>query len=128
MGWVCPGKSVMILQGAFEAGGAFEANSLGGFNLHCFTSLGVAAHAGSALFDLECAKSNELDFTIILYTGSNAAKYCFKGIFCRTLGGVLAKGLLNGVDEFGFIHNDVFMPLFNAHVKLNNCLFFLGIA
>jgi hypothetical protein len=94
--------------------------------LHCFASLGVTAHAGCTVLDIKSTKANELDFAIFSYSIGNTFKYCGKGIFCTTLGSVFPEGILNGFDEFGFIHNEDFVPLIKDNVKLNNFLFFLG--
>jgi len=108
------GGAAKLLEGALQAGGALKANGLGGFDLHSFTSLGVATLTGSTAFDGESAKSNKLDFTIFLNTGSDAAKHCFQCVFCCTLSSVFSKGLLNGFDEFGFIHNVACYALFEC--------------
>ena len=119
-------SKINVLERALQAGRAFETNGLGGLDFHCFTSLRVAAHAGCTLLDFKGAKANELDFTIFFHTFGNTTEYSFKGSFCATLGCIFPEGILNGFDEFGFIHNGDLLPLINANVKLNNSLFFLG--
>ncbi len=96
--------------------------------MHGFTSLRVATLTGCTMFDCEGTKSNELDFTITFHTTCNAIKDSGKGIFCATFSCIFPEGILNGFDEFGFIHNMDLLASLDAIVKLNNTLFSLGIA
>jgi hypothetical protein len=87
-----------------EGRGRLEAHRLGGGNLHGFPGLRVAAGAGSALLDLKGAKSNDLDFLVLLHAFGDRGEHGFEGFVGGTLGGFFSESGLDGINEFCFIH------------------------
>jgi hypothetical protein len=92
------------LQGSLERCGGFEAYRLGRVDLHGLPGFRVATHAGSAVFHFERSKTNQLDLGVSTDTVGDGVEDCGYGVFGSTLGGVFAQRILDGFDQFGFIH------------------------
>lgn len=105
-------------EGLLERCGGFEAYRLGCVDLHGLPGFGVAAHAGSAVFDFERSKADELDFAIATDSIGDGVENGGDSVFGSTLGGVFAQCTLDGFDQFGFIHGLSVLGEVKQFVKL----------
>ena len=114
-----------ILEALLDCAGSDEADALGGFDLHGFASLGVAALACSAGGNLESAESDQLNALVFFDTFGDRVENGFQCFTCVLLCGFATKSFLDGFDELCFIHVVVEWLLVSIanvgnHAKLRN--------
>jgi hypothetical protein len=102
------------LEGLLKSRRRLEANGLGSIDLHCFSSLGITPHTGSAILNFESSKSDDLDFRVFPYAICNGVKNSSKRILCGAFGCFISEGLLDSFDEFTFIHSSGIIFLYAA--------------
>jgi hypothetical protein len=119
-------KRAEVSQRAFECGGGFEADGLGGGDFHGFAGLRIAAGAFGAFFHVEGAESDDLDFLVVFHAFGDGGENGFEGFFGEAFGGVFPEGGLDGVDEFSFVHGKAIFWWRRKGLARENPLVFRG--